>query len=56
MTRQNPSLRGYLRWEAAYVVLRERGEPMTTAELVEELLARGRLFFGQFPEASLQQS
>ncbi|UEM08439.1 winged helix-turn-helix domain-containing protein [Bradyrhizobium barranii subsp. barranii] len=51
-----PSLRGYLRHEAAYIILRERGEPMTTADLVAEMQSRGQPFFGQYPVESLQRA
>ena len=49
-------LGGYLLHEAVYIVLCERGEPMTTDDLVAELQASGETFWGQFPSESLRQS
>ena len=38
---QRLSLRGYLHHESTYIVLRERGEPMATADIVAEMQRRG---------------
>lgn len=49
-------LDGYLQHEAAYIVLRDRGEPMTTDAIAAEMGRRCYLFWGQYPASNVHRS
>ena len=50
------NLSGYIQHEAAYLVLKERGEPMTAEEIAAEMARREFLFYGSWPANNVHRT